>query len=156
MRGGAYGNGGNAVTGGLGPVGGGWRGSWWDRPATGSTPVDVRDDMRRDIAAASREVRDALPELDQRGVSDADLDALRKLASQIEQARFQGGSQVLERELKANLALLEQLELRLSQGMENRGTAKVRTAVADRVPEEYKDAVAEYYRRLSKEKQTPR
>jgi len=118
--------------------------------------VDVRDDMRRDIAAASREVRDALPELDQRGVSDADLDALRKLASQIEQARFQGGSQVLERELKANLALLEQLELRLSQGMENRGTAKVRTAVADRVPEEYKDAVAEYYRRLSKEKQTPR
>ena len=156
VRGGAYGNGGNAVTGGLGPVGGGWRGSWWDRPATGSTPVDVRDDMRRDIAAASREVRDALPELDQRGVSDADLDALRKLASQIEQARFQGGSQVLERELKANLALLEQLELRLSQGMENRGTAKVRTAVADRVPEEYKDAVAEYYRRLSKEKQTPR
>ena len=107
---------------------------------------------RSDIDETTRDVRGLIPELDQRGVSQADLEAIRKLTQQLDQARFNGGSQLLDRELKANLALLEQLELRLAKSLQNDRAANVRTAVAERVPEEYKDAVAEYYRRLSKEK----
>lgn len=154
QNGGAYGDGSNGVIGGVGPVGGGWRGDgWWDRPLTGPLPpISVRDDMRRDITETTRDVRSLIPGLDQRGVAAADLEAIRTLTRQLEQARFTGGEQVLDRELKANLALLEQLELRLSQTLQRDRSANVRTAVAERVPEEYKDAVAEYYRRLSKEK----
>lgn len=152
---GNYGDGSNGVIGGVGPVGGGWRGGgWWDRPLTGSLPpVTVRDDIRRDLTETTRDVRNLIPQLGNQGLTEADLEAIRNITRQLEQARFSGGDELLDRELKANLALLEQLELRLAQSLQGDKSANVRTAVAERVPEGYKDAVAEYYRRLSKDKE---
>jgi hypothetical protein len=46
--------------------------------------------------------------------------------------------------------LIEQLEAGL-QTNRNTGTANVRTANGEVIPEEYKDSVAEYFRRLSRE-----
>ena len=48
------------------------------------------------------------------------------------------------------LALIEQLEAGLQMG-DASGRGNVRTATSDNIPEQYKESVAEYFRRLSRE-----
>ena len=49
------------------------------------------------------------------------------------------------------LALVEQLEVSLQKDDKANDPNNVRTAVQEAIPDEYKDAVAEYYRKLSEE-----
>ena len=47
------------------------------------------------------------------------------------------------------LGLLEQLELQVRRQVETAGDTEVRAIVTEPVPEQYREAVAEYFRRLS-------
>ena len=105
----------------------------------------------RDIEETAGAVRRLIPELRNLGFDPREIDAVRELTRQLDLARFTGNTDLLKREADSALHLLEQLELRLSDAVEADGDAAVRTAVAERVPTEYKGAVAEYYRRLSRE-----
>ncbi|MEX2353820.1 MAG: hypothetical protein WD709_06500, partial [Gammaproteobacteria bacterium] len=58
---------------------------------------------------------------------------------------------ILQEEYLAALSLLEQLELRLDASARNREPTNVRTTSAEQISTEYRDAVAEYYRRLSRD-----
>ena len=50
------------------------------------------------------------------------------------------------------LAGVEQIELQLRRMLDEQEGGNVRSGATDRVPPGYADAVAEYFRRLSKEK----
>ena len=117
-------------------------------PAIGPT-ILPRIELRADDTA--RAIRRLIPQLRARNLNPAEIDEVRELTRQLELARFDGNANLLARELNAALALLEQLELRLAQGVQADDPGTVRTAVAEPIPTEYKDAVAEYYRRLSQE-----
>ncbi len=117
-------------------------------PAIGPT-ILPRIELRVDDTA--RAIRRLIPQLRARNLNPAEIDEVRELTRQLELARFDGNANLLAREFNTALALLEQLELRLAQGAQADDPGTVRTAVAEPIPTEYKDAVAEYYRRLSHE-----
>ena len=94
-----------------------------------------------------------IPALRIAGVTHEEVDEIRRLTAQLELAQFQGNPELLEREYLKALRLLEQLELQLTRGARRNDNRSVRTAVAEPVQSEYKDAVAEYYRRLSRDQQ---
>jgi hypothetical protein len=119
------------------------------QPAVIGPAIGPRIELRAEDTA--RAIRSLIPELRARNLNPAEIDEVRELTRQLELARFDGNADLLARELNAALALLEQLELRLAQGTQADDRGTVRTAVAEPIPTEYKDAVAEYYRRLSRE-----
>jgi len=66
--------------------------------------------------------------------------------------RFPGNPALLSREQQALLNHVQQLELLLRRKLEEKQGAQVRAQTDQPVPENYRKAVAEYFRRLSKEK----
>ena len=69
---------------------------------------------------------------------------------QIGKAIQEGAMAFLSREYRKMLSMLEQLELQVRRQVEERQGGQVRATIAQPVPEEYREAVAEYFRRLSK------
>ena len=141
---------------GAGPEGNAYRefgdGDVWNmptQPAVIGPAIGPRIELRAEDTA--RAIRRLIPDLRARNLNPAEIDEVRELTRQLELARFDGNADLLAREFNAALALLEQLELRLAQGTQADERGTVRTAVAEPIPTEYKDAVAEYYRRLSRE-----
>ena len=61
-----------------------------------------------------------------------------------------GNPEVLEQEVRAMLGLVEQLELQLAQNALGVADSGVRTEAPAQVAQGYQDAVAEYFRRLSR------
>lgn len=131
-------------------------GSRDDRPQSTGVPVadidfirefDRRaDNISQDVLNSFRELRDA-------GATPQEVDEMRQLASDIRAADFSGNPDLLEREAKLALSLVEQLELALSKtaGQKNHG---VRTNVSDEIRDEHKEIVADYYRRLGQGEET--
>ena len=91
-----------------------------------------------------------MPELQRRGVSPGVLDDLRRIASLLDMSRFSRNNRILEREYNSVLTLLEQLEYQLQEGARSDRPPSVRSAVPEQIPGEYRNAVAEYFRRLSR------
>jgi hypothetical protein len=58
---------------------------------------------------------------------------------------------LVEREYRSLVSLLEQLELQVQRHVEVDQGGDVRAIGGEPIPEEYREAVAEYYRKLSKE-----
>ena len=119
------------------------------QPAVIGPAIGPTIELRADDTA--RAIRRLIPQLRARNLNPAEIDEVRELTRQLELARFDGNANLLAREFNTALALLEQLELRLAQSAQADNPGTVRTAVAEPIPTEYKDAVAEYYRRLSRE-----
>ena len=95
------------------------------------------------------------PELREQDLSLEEINEIRELTQQLQQQYIfsdNGKNQnILEQEFLSALSLLEQLELRLDAGVRNKEPVNVRSTAAEPISTEYKDAVAEYYRRLSRE-----
>jgi len=112
------------------------------------------DRYGRDLTDAARAIRDTLPELRNRNLSLDQLNEIRELTQRLEQQVALSGSnrneEILQQQYVDALTLLEQLELKLDAGVNNDQPEKVRTTATEPVADEYKDAVAEYYRRLSR------
>ncbi len=134
---------------GIGDVWGGYynRGPIIDRGAW--------DRFGRDIYDTARAIRDVIPELREQDLSLEEINEIRQLTQQLQQAiAFSDtgkNESIIEQEYLSALSLLEQLEMRLDAGARNKDPANVRSTAAEPVSTEYKDAVAEYYRRLSRE-----
>ena len=121
-----------------------------DRDRTPGTPVpnvETGAELREQADGVAQDVTELLRALSNAGASRQDVDALRRLAASIRASDFSGNPDVLRREAREVLALAEQLELELASVIDgdNRG---IRGDVNADVPQQHREIVADYYRRL--------
>ncbi len=84
------------------------------------------------------------------GVDEEDLNQIRRFVAGLSQESFPGNPKLLQEEHRNLLSLLEQLELQVRRQVErDKGGNQIRAIVNEPVPEQYREAVAEYFRRLS-------
>ena len=79
-----------------------------------------------------------------------DIDALIREMQQIDPRTFPGNPVLLERLNSQIIPHIEQVELQLRRQLEEKQSGQVKTGAAERVPAGYADAVAEYFRKLSR------
>jgi hypothetical protein len=79
-----------------------------------------------------------------------DLQQLLREMEGLDPRRFPGNPQLLEQMRAQLLPRLENLELQLRRKLEEGSGGNVRSGASEPVPSGYADAVAEYFRRLSK------
>jgi hypothetical protein len=100
----------------------------------------------QDVVGLFRELRAA-------GATVQDIDELRRLAADIRASDFSGNLDVLDAESRRALSLVEQLELALSR-VARKNDVSVRTNATDEIPDEHKEIVADYYRKLGQAEET--
>jgi hypothetical protein len=142
--------------GGFGPGGNGnyydWRrGGVWDPRNRGFWDNPQRiEDVQQQLDQASRDLLTLGNELRAQGLSDEELRAVRELGDAL-RGSITGNPELIEREFQQLVNLAEQLELRLA---EDNAAGTERAAVRAQAPTEvapgFEEAVAEYYRRLSR------
>jgi hypothetical protein len=137
--------------------------------ANGSFEYRGRDDLQRPTGSRiddldpgrefatqadniSQDVIEILRQLRADGVSVQDIEELRRLANELRAADFDGNQEILTRESRLALTLVEQLELALA-GIERQTNANLRIPQASEVPDAHKQVVADYYRRLGEAEQ---
>jgi hypothetical protein len=109
----------------------------------------MRAAMEQALREGGRQIPQLTNELRRSGMSSEDLAELRQFAQSLSDERFRGNQELLEREYRQMITLLEQLELQARRQAELSQGGDVRAIVSQPVPEEYREAVAEYFRRLS-------
>ncbi len=114
------------------------------------------DEMRREMERALRDGARSVPRLvrDLRtgGIYNEDLEEIRNFVRGLGGDRFKGNPNLLAQEYRRMLTLLEQLELQVRRQVEAEQGGQVRAEVNTPVPEQYREAVAEYFRRLSRQR----
>lgn len=112
------------------------------------------EQARREMEQALREGVRPVPrltrDLQTSGIYREDLEEIRRFVKGLPNSRFAGNPELLAQEYRRLLSLLEQLELQVRRKVEEEQGSQVRTSVSEPVPEEYREAVAEYFRRLSR------
>ena len=89
-------------------------------------------------------------QLRRQGIDEQELSEIRRFVAGLPQDSFPGNPKLLQEEHRNLLSLLEQLELQVRRQVEqDRGGSQIRAIVNEPVPEQYREAVAEYFRRLS-------
>ena len=81
-----------------------------------------------------------------------ELNQMYDMLRQLESAQANRNDAILAQEYGDMLALIEQLEVGLEKAEAGGKADNVRTAQSDAVPEEYQESVAEYFRRLSRDR----
>lgn len=81
-----------------------------------------------------------------------DVESLIREMQRLDPKRFPGNPELLERMRNTILPNLEQIELQLRRKLEDTGGGPVRSAATEKAPEGYSEAVAEYFRRLSRKR----
>jgi hypothetical protein len=149
-NGGGYANRGGAWGGGGRWTGGAWddRGRWgaWNPPlASNALRPGESPEFNQQAEEIGRRLRALLDRLPQNALAPADINALRQLSSRLRR----GERDRMESEYGRMLVLVDQLELAALSASEKKGDKAV-TRTADPTAEapEYRETVAEYYRRL--------
>jgi hypothetical protein len=152
--GGAQGGGQLDNRGGFGPGGpGGWydprRGGVWDPRAGGfwQNPETI-EQAREQLQDASRELLTLGNRLREDGLTDEELQAVRDLGDAL-RGGITGNPELIEQEFQRLVNLTEQLELKLAAG-DTAERSAVRAEAPTPVAPGYEEAVAEYFRRLSR------
>ena len=114
--------------------------------------IDIQRQMDRSLDNISKDVIELFRGLRAQGVSEEEIDELRRLAGEIRAADFSGNEDILARESRLALTLVEQLELALKKA-DGAGAASVRLNTLDDIPEAHREVVADYYRRLGQSDQ---
>ena len=109
--------------------------------------LEVAPDLRQQAQGVSQDVTALLRALSGAGVQARDVDQLRRLAADIQASDFSGNPDVLAREARQALALVEQLELQLAKAV-NGDDQGIRSAVEEEIPQQHREIVADYYRKL--------
>lgn len=105
--------------------------------------LEIRaDEISQDVFNLFRDLRAA-------GATVEDIDHLRRLAVEIRASDFSGNPALLDEESRRALSLVEQMELALSRAA-RKDAVSVRTDAEDEVPDEHREIVADYYRKLGK------
>jgi len=81
-----------------------------------------------------------------------ELNQMYDMLRQLESAQANRNDAILAQEYGDMLALIEQLEVGLEKAETGGKADNVRTTQSDAVPEEYQESVAEYFRRLSRDR----
>ena len=121
-----------------------------DRPeSTGQFVPDINtaELLDAEIDEVSDDVFNLFRQLREGGLPEEAIDELRSLAADVRASDFSGNEALLERESQAALTLVEQLELALAKAAREQSTS-VRATPAERVPDEHREPVANYFRRL--------
>ena len=141
--------------GGFGPGGVGnfydWRrGGVWDPRNRGlwDNPGAI-DEVQQQLNDASRELLTLGNELRTQGLSDEELRAVRELGDAL-RGSITGNPELIEQEFQQLVNLAEQLELKLAENGDTAERAAVRAQAPTQVAPGFEEAVAEYYRRLSR------
>jgi hypothetical protein len=141
--------------GGFGPGGVGnfydWRrGGVWDPRNRGlwDNPGAI-DEVQQQLNDASRELLTLGNELRTQGLSDEELRAVRELGDAL-RGSITGNPDLIEQEFQQLVNLAEQLELKLAENGDTAERAAVRAQAPTQVAPGFEEAVAEYYRRLSR------
>ena len=116
----------------------------------GGVPSDITP---LDTERAYREGMRELGELRRSAESpemQKDIDALLREMQQIDPRTFPGNPVLLERLNAQIIPHIEQIELQLRRQLEEKQSGQVKSGAAERVPPGYADAVAEYFRKLSR------
>jgi len=109
--------------------------------------LEVAPALQQQAQNVSQDVTALLRALSGAGVEARDIDQLRRLAADIRASEFSGNPDVLAREARQALALVEQLELQLAKAV-NSDDPGIRSAVNEEIPEQHREIVADYYRKL--------
>ena len=109
--------------------------------------INTAELLDAEIDEVSDDVLNLFRQLREGGLPDEALDELRSLAADVRASDFSGNEALLERESQAALSLVEQLELALARAVRAQSTS-VRATPAERVPDEHREPVANYFRRL--------
>jgi hypothetical protein len=128
------------------------RGDWEPVPPSGQIRT-------ADPAEVSRAYQDTMRDLAQLRQSfsgnpqaSEDVQDLIRQMSQLDPSRFADNALVLERIRNVILPSVEQLEVQVRRQLDEEQGGQVRNAGSEPVPAGYGDAVADYFRRLSKSK----
>lgn len=127
-------------------------GDWNPRNGQIQDP-QTRAQMERALQESLKQIPGLANDLRRNGVFDEDLEALRRFVRGLPSSNFQNNPELLAREYSQLVGLLEQLELQLRRQVEQDGGGEVRAVVSEPVPEQYRNAVAEYFRKLSDNKE---
>ena len=100
------------------------------------------------LTSSPKIARDALQDLE---LNAEELAQMVDWIRQLEATRLNRNEDILAAEYNDMLALIEQLEVGLQLDNDGDNPNNVRTATSDIIPDEYKESVAEYYRKLSRE-----
>lgn len=148
--GGPGGNRRNDLGGSGGPRGAVNYGNWSPRSHRGAADPEIRRRMEEGLRQGVADVPRIVNQLRQSGQFDPqDFTELRNFVRGLASERFQGNPELIEQEYRKMLALLEQLEVQVRRQVELDDKEEVRAIVSEPAPETYREAVAEYYRRLS-------
>ncbi len=111
-------------------------------------PIDIDPRFYGDLDQFTERARDAVQDLE---LNAEELAQMYDWIRQLEATRLNRNDDILAAEYNDMLALIEQLEVGLQ--IDNAGGPgnNVRTATSETISDEYKESVAEYYRRLSRE-----
>ena len=140
----------------LGPGGGGAldtdrRGlGLWDPNRSLAVDPQLRERLEAGLQAAGRDLLRLGTRLRAEDALTAEeLESIRRLGDAL-RGGLGGNPELIEQEYLAMLNLMEQLELQLTYGESADGETAVRTEAPAGVAAEYEEAVAEYFRRLSR------
>ena len=128
---------------------GGYRfGPWNGIDPQNRGPIDIDPRFYGDLDQFTERARDAVQDLE---LNAEELAQMYDWIRQLEATRLNRNDDIVAAEYNNMLALIEQLEVGLQIDDAGTGGNNVRTATQEAIPDEYKDSVAEYYRRLSRE-----
>ena len=140
----------------LGPGGGGAldtdrRGlGLWDPNRSLAVDPQLRERLEAGLQAAGRDLLSLGTRLRAEDALTAEeLESILRLGDAL-RGGLGGNPELIEQEYLAMLNLMEQLELQLTYGESADGETAVRTEAPAGVAAEYEEAVAEYFRRLSR------
>lgn len=124
-----------------------------------STGVEIGDieytrELDRQADSLYQDVVGLFVDLRGSGVPVQDIDELRRLAADVRASGFTGNEELLEEESRHALSLVEQLELALAKTA-RLNDVSVRTNATAEIPDEHKEIVADYYRKLGQAEETP-
>ncbi len=127
--------------------GGGWDGSRYQEQYGA---IVTPQQWQRAYTESMRELNDLNRSLQDNPDAKRQVQELIRQMQGVDPGRFPGNPALVEALHDQVLSTLDKLELQLRRNQEEQLTGQVRASDLNRVPSGYQDAVAEYYRRLSK------
>ena len=114
---------------------------------------EARAELEARLQEAGRDLLALGTRLRAEGLSVEELEAIRRLGDTLRGGLGGGNAELVEQEYLAMLDLVEQLELQLVADEIGAEESAVRTQTPAEIAAEYEEAVAEYFRQLSRSEQ---
>ncbi len=124
----------------------------WDPAGIATFDANSQAELEDRLEEAGRDLLALGSRLRTEGLTAEELEAVRRLGDSL-RSGLTGNPELIEQEFLAMLSLVEQLELQLAQNAFGADESGVRTEAPAQVAQGYRDAVAEYFRRLSRAEQ---